>query len=74
MRATGSGWALGIGRIGGILGPLAAAALLEAHIANSALFLLGAIAPLCATGAIVAMARAYRDTQGEKSAPALTAR
>jgi MFS transporter, AAHS family, 4-hydroxybenzoate transporter len=63
MRATGSGWALGIGRIGGILGPLAAAALLEAHMANGTLFLLGAIAPLCATGAVVAMARVYGATR-----------
>jgi AAHS family 4-hydroxybenzoate transporter-like MFS transporter len=66
MRATGSGWALGIGRIGGILGPLAASALLQAHMANGTLFLLAAIAPLCATVAVVAMARVYGPTQAEK--------
>lgn len=60
MRATGVGWALGIGRIGGILGPLIAAALLGAHMSYGLLFLLGAISPLVSTLAVFSMGRVYR--------------
>jgi len=59
MRATGVGWALGIGRIGAILGPLIAGALLAEHWSYGALFLLGAIAPVCATTAVFSMGRVY---------------
>ncbi|MGH6969310.1 MAG: hypothetical protein ACREEL_05135 [Stellaceae bacterium] len=60
MHATGVGWALGIGRIGGIIGPLIAGALLSAHMSYGLLFLLGAIAPLCSTAAVFGMGRVYR--------------
>ncbi|HYL31707.1 MAG TPA: MFS transporter [Stellaceae bacterium] len=60
MRATGVGWALGIGRIGGILGPLIASALLAAHMSYGLLFLLGAISPLVSTIAVFGMGRIYR--------------
>jgi AAHS family 4-hydroxybenzoate transporter-like MFS transporter len=59
MRATGVGWALGIGRIGAILGPLIAGQLLAEHWSYGALFLLGAIAPVCATTAVFSMGRVY---------------
>jgi len=59
MRATGVGWALGIGRIGGIIGPLLAGALLARHMGYDMLFLLGALAPLCTTAAMFAMSRRY---------------
>jgi AAHS family 4-hydroxybenzoate transporter-like MFS transporter len=60
MRATGVGWALAVGRIGGILGPLVAGALLAEHVSYGALFLLCAIAPVCATAAVFGMGRVYR--------------
>jgi len=59
IRSTGVGWALGIGRIGAILGPLIAGALLASHMSYGVLFLLGAIAPVCATTAVFSMGRVY---------------
>ena len=49
-----------MGCFGGFLGPLIGGALLAAHMSYSALFLLGAITPLCATIAVYSMGRAYR--------------
>ncbi len=37
-RGTGSGWAMGVGRIGGIVGPLVVGALLASHVAVSSVF------------------------------------
>jgi AAHS family 4-hydroxybenzoate transporter-like MFS transporter len=59
IRSTGVGWALGIGRVGAILGPLIAGALLASHMSYGMLFLLGAIAPVCATTAVFSMGRVY---------------
>ncbi len=59
MRSTGVGWALGIGRFGAILGPLIAGVLLGAHMSYGMLFLLGALAPVCSTLAILGMGRVY---------------
>jgi AAHS family 4-hydroxybenzoate transporter-like MFS transporter len=59
MRSTGVGWALGIGRFGAILGPLIAGFLLAAHMSYGMLFLLGALAPVCSTLAILGMGRVY---------------
>lgn len=50
-RATGVGWALGVGRFGGIIAPLAAGQLLAGGIATSRLFWLAVIpASICAGG------------------------
>jgi AAHS family 4-hydroxybenzoate transporter-like MFS transporter len=54
IRATGSGWAIGIGRIGGIIGPSIAGALLAFHWMPSQLFIVAAI-PTLATAALVFM-------------------
>jgi MFS transporter, AAHS family, 4-hydroxybenzoate transporter len=54
IRATGSGWAIGIGRIGGILGPTIAGALLALHWTPSQLFILAAL-PTLATASIIFM-------------------
>jgi AAHS family 4-hydroxybenzoate transporter-like MFS transporter len=59
MRASGVGWSLGIGRIGAILGPLIAGALLAAQYPMQSLFMLGAIAPACACVACFTMGRNY---------------
>lgn len=52
MRATGIGWALGIGRLGAVLSPIAGGLALKAGVPGSLLFL-GAAAPVmvCALGA-----------------------
>lgn len=54
IRATGSGWAIGMGRIGGIIGPSIAGALLALHWMPNQLFIVAAI-PVLATAAIVFM-------------------
>ena len=43
LRSTGIGWALGIGRIGSVLGPLIGGQLIALQWANSALFMAAAV-------------------------------
>jgi AAHS family 4-hydroxybenzoate transporter-like MFS transporter len=52
IRSTGVGWALGIGRIGSIIGPLVAAGLLSMNVSIKGIFLVSAIPALVAAGAI----------------------
>jgi len=48
VRATGVGWALGIGRVGSIVGPLIGGALLTAKWSTASVFAAAALAALCA--------------------------
>ena len=48
VRATGVGWALGIGRVGSIVGPLVGGALLTAKWSTGSVFMAAAAAALCA--------------------------
>jgi MFS transporter, AAHS family, 4-hydroxybenzoate transporter len=48
IRATGVGWALGIGRVGSIIGPLVGGMLLTMKWSAGAVFLTAAMAALCA--------------------------
>src|SRR3954452_19533076 len=48
VRATGVGWALGIGRVGSIVGPLIGGALLTAKWSTASVFMTAAPAALCA--------------------------
>jgi len=48
VRATGTGWALGVGRFGSILGPLFGSMLLAMHIPVAQIFF------FCAIPAVVA--------------------
>ena len=48
MRATGVGWALGIGRIGSIVGPLVGGMLMTMKWSTASLFMAAAAAALCA--------------------------
>ncbi len=57
MRSTGVGWALGIGRIGSIIGPLVGGVFLSRHWATPDLFLAAAAPPLCAALAALALSR-----------------
>jgi AAHS family 4-hydroxybenzoate transporter-like MFS transporter len=52
IRSTGVGWALGIGRIGSIIGPLVAAGLLMVHVSVRGIFLVSAVPALVAACAI----------------------
>ena len=48
IRASGVGWALGIGRTGSVIGPLVGTLLIAAKLDNTRLFLVGAIPVLVA--------------------------
>jgi AAHS family 4-hydroxybenzoate transporter-like MFS transporter len=57
VRATGVGWALGIGRVGSIVGPLVGGALLTAKWSTGEVFLAAATAALCASLAAFSLSR-----------------
>ncbi len=57
VRATGVGWALGIGRVGSIVGPLVGGILLAAKWSTAAVFLTAAGAALCAALAAFSLSR-----------------
>lgn len=59
IRSTGLGWALGVGRLGGIAGPAVAGMLIAAHWLPASLFYLAAGMMLCAAVAVFAMGRRY---------------
>ncbi len=67
IRSTGVGWALGIGRIGSIIGPLVAAGLLLLHVSVRGIFLVSAVPALIAAAAITLFGpwrgRPVQDTQ-----------
>jgi AAHS family 4-hydroxybenzoate transporter-like MFS transporter len=48
IRSTGVGWALGIGRVGSITGPLIGGVMIANHVGAEALFLTAAVPALCA--------------------------
>ena len=53
VRSTGVGWALGIGRIGSIVGPLLVGILLSAEWEPWQVLLAGAVPALCALGSVL---------------------
>jgi MFS transporter, AAHS family, 4-hydroxybenzoate transporter len=57
MRSTGVGWALGIGRIGSIVGPLIGGVMLARQVGVDSLFLAAAVPALIASLAAFALAR-----------------
>src|SRR6266404_2773838 len=57
VRATGIGWALGIGRVGSIVGPLIGGALLTAKWSTASVFATAALAALCAALAAFCLSR-----------------
>jgi MFS transporter, AAHS family, 4-hydroxybenzoate transporter len=62
IRATGVGWALGVGRVGSIVGPLVAGATLEMRLfglglGTSSIFMLASAAALCAALAAFSLGR-----------------
>ncbi|MGA9088514.1 MAG: MFS transporter [Bradyrhizobium sp.] len=57
VRASGVGWALGIGRVGSIVGPLVGGALLTMKWSAGAVFMAAAGAALCAAVAAFSLSR-----------------
>jgi MFS transporter, AAHS family, 4-hydroxybenzoate transporter len=66
IRATGSGWAIGVGRIGGIIGPSLAGALLALRWTPSQLFVVAAIPTLAAAALVFVLSNAAKETDGLK--------
>ena len=60
IRSTGVGWALGIGRIGSVVGPIFGGIMLSLHWPQTTMFLAAAMPVLCGSAAIVLLGR----TQG----------
>lgn len=61
IRSTGLGWALGIGRIGSILGPVLGGVLISAHVPTRSLFIYTAMVVLVCAAAIFAVERISRN-------------
>ena len=57
IRATGVGWALGIGRVGSIVGPLVGGVLLTMKWSAAVVFMAAAAAALCAALAALSLSR-----------------
>jgi AAHS family 4-hydroxybenzoate transporter-like MFS transporter len=68
IRATGSGWAIGIGRIGGIIGPSIAGALLALRWMPSQLFIVAAIPTLATAALVFVLSNAAKETYGSAQA------
>jgi AAHS family 4-hydroxybenzoate transporter-like MFS transporter len=60
IRSTGIGWALGVGRLGGIAGPVLMGMLIQQHIASTNLFFAASIPMLLAAISVAAMRLIYR--------------
>jgi AAHS family 4-hydroxybenzoate transporter-like MFS transporter len=60
IRSTGVGWALGVGRIGTIVGSSVGGALLGLHLPIPTIFMAAALPTLCTAAATVALGRAER--------------
>jgi AAHS family 4-hydroxybenzoate transporter-like MFS transporter len=57
VRSTGVGWALGIGRVGSIIGPLVGGALMTAKWSTGSVFMAAASAAFCAALAAFSLSR-----------------
>ena len=71
IRSTGAGWALGVGRIGSILGPVLGAFVISLDLPYATLFLLLAAPPLVTGLALALLARSRRQTRQHGPTPAL---
>jgi AAHS family 4-hydroxybenzoate transporter-like MFS transporter len=65
VKATGVGWALGVGRIGSIIGPLIGGVLLQQKWSAAAVFMAAAGAALCAAAAAFSLSRLTGGNRGK---------
>ena len=77
IRSTGVGWALGVGRVGSIVGPMIGGVMLSLQWTPQQIFAAGAVPAVCAAAAVIASsalqgrASPFRpDTQTEPAGPA----
>jgi AAHS family 4-hydroxybenzoate transporter-like MFS transporter len=69
IRSTGVGWALGIGRIGSIVGPVLGGVMLSIGWHPRQIFLAGAIPALCAAVSILVTSQLRGSSSAYRSAP-----
>jgi hypothetical protein len=60
LRSTGVGWALGLGRMGAIVGPVIGGVLIAQHVSTPTLFLIAGTVSLGASAAVLGIARTTR--------------
>ena len=63
LRASGSGWVYGVGRIGSIIGPVMGGALISAHLPDTELFVIFGVPLVLAGGSLLVLSRASRPIQ-----------
>ncbi len=73
IRSTGVGWALGVGRVGAIVGPMIGGVLLAAHFTPKSLFFSIAVPALIAAGAMFLLGRRLRAAGTPAPAEAVVA-
>ncbi len=73
IRSTGVGWALGIGRVGAIVGPVIGGILLGAHFSPKSLFFTTAVPALIAAAAMFILRRRLRNVDMRAPAEAVVA-
>jgi MFS transporter, AAHS family, 4-hydroxybenzoate transporter len=61
IRATGSSWAFGVGRLCSIVGPLLGGIMITQHWATTTIFYIAAVPMLCAMLVVLAMMRTKRS-------------
>ena len=71
IRATGVGWALGIGRFGSIVGPVVGGVLLHAHWDRESLFLVAALPAFVAAASALILALTQRKLEPDRGATML---
>jgi AAHS family 4-hydroxybenzoate transporter-like MFS transporter len=69
MRSTGVGWALGIGRVGSIVGPVLGGVMLSLEWSPQQIFVAGAIPALVAGAAVLLSSRLRGNGAGYSSEP-----
>jgi MFS transporter, AAHS family, 4-hydroxybenzoate transporter len=70
LRANGVGYALGVGRVGSIAGPLLGSLLTKLEMPPATFFYVTAIGPLLCAGSWVLLLNLLRRTMGETDATA----
>jgi MFS transporter, AAHS family, 4-hydroxybenzoate transporter len=71
IRSTGVGWALGIGRIGSILGPVLGGLLISLSPSNPVLFRCAAVPVLCCAGTLYLFSRVSAASSTREAAVSL---